>query len=424
MEQVKSVKGVRSTSLGLRIAAVTMAVLLLGSILLADAIRITISMQDVDGTNPSAAANNYLANSTDYVQKSTLERAEQVISGMLKKPTTLKDYYDLASEKIAKAEYTDALALVDVCLEMIETSLSGAGTALYVDLLMKKGCLLALQNNYEEALSYFDHVLKLDNTQAQAYLLETQIYSEQGKTDAAIENLTAYLKLQPADYTMRTALIQLYYVKGAYNLAEQACDDFLSLTYDSTGSVYFLRGACKLQNADYEPAMQDLVTAAQRGYKDPGLCYGQAAICAYLLGKSEQVLEYGNQALSLGSAELDYGTLNSYMGYTYMTLKQFENAETQFTSALEHGQPEASMRYYRGVSRMAQSRAADAVEDFTAAIEGGETTSQCYYNRGACYLQLGENDKALADMKNVAELNEDAELTAIAKAIIEQLMDK
>jgi tetratricopeptide (TPR) repeat protein len=136
------------------------------------------------------------------------------------------------------------------------------------------------------------------------------------------------------------------------------------------------------------------------------------------------VLEYGNQALSLGSAELDYGTLNSYMGYTYMTLKQFENAETQFTSALEHGQPEASMRYYRGVSRMAQGRAADAVEDFTAAIAVGETTSQCYYNRGACYLQLGENDKTLADMQEVAKINDDAELTAIAQKLIEQLQSK
>ena len=421
MEQVKPIRNTHRVSLGLRITAAAMAALLLCSLVLLDAIRIDINQQEYEGTNAEAAAGNYLAGSTEYVQKSTLERAAQVVGDMLKKPVTLQDYYDLASEKIAKAEYDDALTLTDVCLEMVEASSSGASSALYVDLLMKKGCLLALQNDYVQALTYFDRVIGLDSTQAQAHLLKAQIYAEQKKNGEAIGSLNAYLALQPQDYSMRTALIQLYYVNGEYNLAEQACDDYLSLTYDSTGAVYFLRGACRLQRSGYEPAMEDLLTAAQRGYQDPGICYGQAAICAYLLGKSELVLQYGQQAVSLGSSELDFGTLYSYMGYSSMLLKRFTDAEAQFTSAMGNGQPEAPMRYYRGVSRMAQSRAADAVEDFSAAIDGGETTAQCYYNRGACYLQLGENEKALADMKAVVSLNEDAELTAIAGTLIEQL---
>ncbi len=421
MEQEKPSIGTRKTRWGLRIVAAALSVLLLCSLLLIDAVKVTIYRQTYGDTNVIAAAGNYLVDSTAYVSESALERAAQVVEGALTKPTTLEDFYNLASASIAKAEYANALACVDVCLEMAESSPDTVQAALYVDLLMKKGCLLALLNDYDQALLYFDRVIAIDSTQAQAQLLKTQIYAEQGETSSAIQSLLAYLALAPADYSMRAALVQLYYVQGNFLAAESACDEYLSLTYDNNGMIHFMRGASRLQNGGYEPAMEDLITAAKRGYEDPALCYGQAAICAYLLGKSGDVLSYGAEAIAIGSGQLDYGTLYSYMGLSSMLLEKFEDAAAQFTSAIEQGQPEAPMRYYRGVSRMAQGETADAIEDFTAAIEGGEATAQCYYNRGACYLQSGDRLKALEDMRTVAALDQDKELTAIARSLIEQL---
>lgn len=421
MEQEKPGADTRKKSWGVRIAAAMLAVLMICSLLLIDAVKVTIYRQSYGETNVLAAAGNYLVDSTAYVSESTLERAAQAIERALTKPTTLEDFYNLASESIAKAEYADALACVDVCLEMAESSTEGVEAAMYVDLLMKKGCLLALLNDYDQALLCFDRVITTDSTQAQAQLLKTQIYAEQGETAAAIESLLAYIALAPADYDMRAALVQLYYVQGNFLAAESACDEYLALTYDSNGVIHFMRGASRLQNGSYGLAMEDLVVAAKRGYEDPALCYGQAAICAYLLGNSDMVLSYGAEAIAIGSDQLDYGTLYSYMGLSSMLLEKFEDAAAQFTSAIEQGQPEAPMRYYRGVSRMAQGEAAAAIEDFTAAIEGGEATAQCYYNRGACYLQSGDRLKALEDMRTVAAIDQDEELTAIARSLIGQL---
>ena len=420
MDETQEKRG-RKPRVWLRLTAIVSAVLLVCSAVLLDAVTVTLSRQELKGTDVTAAAGNYLADSTPYIKQDVVRRAQKVLTGALRKPVTLQDYYDLASEAIARKNYEGALALIDVCLGLADIPGANVANGLHVDLLMKKGCLLALRGDYYQALALFDQALKLDSSQAQAYLLEAQIYAQQNSVANATENLRAYLKLEPGDTSMRAALIQLYYAQGKYADAEIACNDYLALLSDADGSIHFLRGACRLQQAGYQPAMDDLLQAVQLGYPDAGLCYGQAALCAYALNKPELVLDYGRQSVALDSKQMDYGKLYSYMGLSSLLLKKFQDAEAQFTSALDHGQSEAATRYYRGVSRMAQGQAGSAVEDFSAAIAAGENTAQCYYNRGACYLKLNDRKKALEDMKSVVSLNTDADLTALAKSIVSQL---
>jgi tetratricopeptide (TPR) repeat protein len=418
--EVKPAGTARKTYLWIRVSAAVLAALMVGSAFLLDAIKIKIRKQAYEEADAAAAAGNYLVDSTEYVGKNTLERAAETIEGAFRKPVTFEDFYDLASRSIAREEYEKALSYIDVCLEKTGPSPEIAKEKVYVDLLMKKACLLALTGEYDPALRYFDLVLELMPL-PQAYIIKAQIYAEQGKADKAAESLKYYLETVPGDYSMRLALIQLYYAAGKFAEAQSECENYLALTDERRETGYFMLGSCKLQNGDHEAAMKDLVTAAELGYGDPAMCYGQAAISAYLIGRTEDVLSLGKKAVSTDSDQLDTGLLYSYMGYSAMLLEKFEDAEVFFTKAIEFGQPEAPMLYYRGISLMAREETETAIADFTAALEGGETTAQCYYNRGACYLALTEYDKALADMKMVAELNEDAELTSLAQELIGQL---
>ncbi len=414
-------KGLRRVPVGMRVGAAVMAVLMIASVFLYDAVRITLRKQ-ADEANVAAAAGNYLLSSTEYVSESTLERAARAIGRVLNKPTTLSDYYNLASVKIAQTKYEDALPLIDVCIEIAEGDPEQSVEAsLYLDLLMKKGCLLALLGDYEEALVLFDRVLRLDPAQAQAELLKTQIYVEQGRTDEAIASLLNYIALEPQNVPMREALIRLYYLKNDFLSTEAACGDYLALADDKSGAIHFLRGSSRAQSGSYAGAVEDLLLAIQLGYEETVLCYGQAAICSYLLGDSERVLQYGQEAIKLDAAEFDYGMLYTYMGYASLQLGLFADAEVQFTSAVELGQAEAQMRYFRGVSRMAQEKTEAAIEDFTAAIDGGEATAQSYFNRATCFLQLGNLESAVSDMRQVLVIGGEEELEENARAFLKEV---
>lgn len=421
MELSNSTKQKHKASWWTRALALTLALLMFGSILLIDAIQIKIQKQAEAEKSAYNAANNYLVDSTAYVSKSTLERAAQVIKEAVTKPKSLQDFYNLASEAIAKAEYEKALNCIDVCIEMAEAETVNAEAAIKVDLYMKKACILALLNDYNQALDFFDRVLEMDSTQYQAYLVKIQILAEQGKPDETIAAILSYLELKPYDYSVRLALIQLYYTQGRFAQAEAACSDYILETTDDIATVYFMRGASRMQNGSFKLSMEDLILAAQNGYVDAALCYGQAAICAYLLEKNEEVLSLGAQAISIGSSQLDFGLLYSYMGYSSMLLEKYEDATEQFTKAMEFGQAQGQMLYYRGVSLMAREKIDDAIADFTASLLAGESSVQCYYNRAVCYLKLKEYDKALFDLQNVVAMDEDAELTAMAQQLIEQL---
>lgn len=404
----------------LRAAAFLMALLMLCSLMLLDAVKIKIQKQPVEAPDIFSSANNYLVDSTEYVSKPTLERVAQAIQGVLAKPVSLQDYYNLASEAIAKENYQNALTFIDVCLEIAASDEIRVEDAVYVDLNMKKACLLALSGEYDRSLAYFDKVLEKDPSLTQAHQVKIQILIEQGKTDAAITAISGYLSLKPLDFSMRLALIQLYYTQQEFIKAGSACSEYLSLTKLNSAAVYFLRGACRMQTGEFELAKQDMLDAALNNHEDPGLCYGQASICAYLLKQNEAVITYGQKAVDIGSKELDTGLIHSYMGYASMLTQNYETAYGHFTAAMQLGQPKASMLYYRGVSLMAREQPKAAIVEFGAAIAAGEFTSQCYYNRAVCYLKLNDYDSAMYDLNIVAAMD-DAELKIAAQELISML---
>ena len=59
----------------------------------------------------------------------------------------------------------------------------------------------------------------------------------------------------------------------------------------------------------------------------------------------------------------------------------------------------------RGVAYANLGNYLQAIEDFTQAINLNPTFVLSYYHRGNCYEKIGENKKAQADFKKVAELD-------------------
>lgn len=239
----------------------------------------------------SDAAVNYLAENTEYVNKSRPERIMDYLQTLGSKET-LADHYQLASTQIAREEYGAALQSIEKCLSLYNNE----GPDIYVDLLMKQGCLQVMLGQYDSALKNLDLALAQDPAMADIYLVKAQIYAEQQNMGGLARSLTAYLQLVPDDSSIRSLLAQAQFTQGDYDAAalqyaeimernpdaqtayllglnavqksdfaagEEQLTRAIALD-DSFDGIYYYRGVCYMSLGDYSAAIEDLTVSIEK----------------------------------------------------------------------------------------------------------------------------------------------------------------
>ena len=289
-----------------RALALLLAVIMVFSIWANGAIQIRIAPR-----SDQDAAGQYLIDNTDYVQSGELGRLEEKVQTYFT-PTTLEDYYSLAGTQIGAGEYEAALTSVDTCLEMYP----GDNETLYLDLLLKRGCLHVLLGQYEQAVAALEQVLLTDPEQADAYLVLAQIYSELGDYQGLIPVLGEYLKLKPQDSDIRAVLAQMLFQLGEYQQAIAEYEQLRQLESmtESVNQILFLEALAYIQMADYAAAKQHLLTIMDAEEKIMGADY--------------------------------------YLGVCYLSEEDYNSAEPHFTASLEAGDMVQLSSYSRAVCRL------------------------------------------------------------------------
>ena len=257
MEQNKETSS-KAGRMWLRLLAGVLAVLLAISLLLTNAIRISIQKTAEKGTQ--AAVTNYLYEHTDYAHLSTWERVEKIV-GQLGRQTSLEDHYEKASIAIARGENEEALEHVDACLTLIDTE-----SSVYTELMMKQGCLRALLQDTEGARESFAIVLEREPENAQAWLLQTQILIEQQDVTAAMEHLGAYLALEEGDASQIAVMAQLCFGAGEFENVLQYGEQALAMLEDDSeyGELYRCMGYAALMTEQMDKAGPYLTAAIER----------------------------------------------------------------------------------------------------------------------------------------------------------------
>lgn len=279
------------------------------------------------------AAGQYLIDNTDYVQSGELGRLEDKLQTYAQ-PITLEDYYRLAGTQIGAGEYEAALESVGTCLELY----GGDNEDLYMDLLLKQGCLHVLLGQYEQAVEALEQVLLENPEQADAYLVLAQIYSETGNLQGLIPVLGEYLKLKPEDSDIRAVLAQVLFQLGEFQLAIEEYEllkDMEGMS-ESQNQILFLQALAYIQLADYPSAKELLLTID------------------------------GNEETISGA---DY-----YLGVCYLSEEDYDSAEPHFTASLEAGDMVQLASYSRAVCRLMKTDFDydGALTDLEAAIDYSE----------------------------------------------------
>lgn len=298
---------------GKRVVAALLAALLLLTVLLANASRVSIRRARLSGApDAAAAASNYLLDNTEYANLPLHLRAQRILSQALSADVSLEMYYEQASIAIARGENEKALELIETCL-----SYADEGHARYEDLKMKQGCLEALLGDYKSASKAFAVVLDMDPGNAQAWLLQAQLLVQEGDAAGAMEHLRQYLLLEEGDGNTLAIMAQLCYTAGAYEDALSYGDQALSKLENTAeyGALYSCMGLSALLTQQIDLAIQHLSTAIP------------------LVDKP---------------AQLQY-----YRGVCYLSKEDVASALTDFDAAIAGGETTAICYYNRGVCHLA-----------------------------------------------------------------------
>lgn len=321
----------------------------------------TITSSDVI-LDANTAAESYLAKNTEYVQQNRGDRAKtllkKVLSGFNEDYNT---HYGAMSVAIANQKYEEALEECNACLALIDE-----GNANYMGMLMKKGCLEALLQKYQDAVATFHSVIRIDETLPQAHLMLAELYLEQGDVIGATSELVSYSGLNPGDSSQLPVISELYYGQGNYQKAIEYGEKALASGVEPDMDLYNAIGLSRLLGGDYEAAVKDI-----------------------------------DRAVELGE-------------------KEREDGQTLHEHAIA---PLGETCYYRGLCKLTLEQYEEAIPDFDRAIELGYKTSLAYYNRGVCRLQTEDYTGSYEDMKIVVENNDEPEITEIAASIIKAIDD-
>jgi len=310
MEQALPQKQSPANHIWKRVIAAAVAVILLLNVLLASAIRVSIKRSDE--ADAASAATNYLADNTEYVSMSAGQRLETLIRQTEKDHAdSFEGHYEEASIAIARGDNEEALEEIEACLDIVTPVYGG-----YEDLLMKKGCLLALLGEENRAKSVFSEVLERNPKNAEALLLQAQLYLQAADIGKAKELLSSYLKLKEGDANQLAVMAQLCYGTG-----------------------------------DHEGALSYGRLSLEKGPSEDGQLYRVMGYCAMLTEDDfGEAREYLTKALELvgEDAEMRY-----YRGVCSLSFEEYESALQDFTAAIEGGMEEGLVYYNRAVCYLA-----------------------------------------------------------------------
>jgi len=101
------------------------------------------------------------------------------------------------------------------------------------------------------------------------------------------------------------------------------------------------------------------------------------------------------------------GDINVRAGNYRLEDGQYEEADKEFSKALQKNPEHAMARLGLAVTYMQTGKDIEALQEFNLVIENNPELAYAFANRGILYDRLGEHKKALADYKKSLELDPD-----------------
>ena len=449
-----------------RLLAAFMALVLIAAMFLGYAAQIRFGQLQYVGTVLEHAA-SVTADNTEYLSESTLMRAWNILRYAVGKPKTYDEFEMYASLAIARQDYAGAIPYMQGCIDQYPGGSPREEAVLH----MRLGSLYALSDDVENAITSFGRAIETEPALADAYLLRAQMLSLAGRQEAVVADIRSYDALVGDNPAIRVAVGGLYESAGEYESAA-ACytlgleqsggtdpellaargrclvltenlgaarqdfiDFFANGGQDPTGEYNLMLGLCRMEAEEYQQALNSFHNALNAGYAQQALVYSQCVLCAYIIGDYETVITDGEKALealnqpsqqepdtpAIVDGRMSKEELHHWIGLARMAGEDFEGAKAEFMMIEDLAKAPEGVLYYLGLCCASLGENEEAISHYTNSIEQQQMISLCMYNRGVSYLQLEKLEEGLTDLITVLQRNDDADATAAAAALLQEL---
>ena len=295
-----------------------------------------------------------LAESAGTAESSEPAEGVQITQNQTPAEQKLDASYTLALNAINKEDYATARKYLNIAFVYCDPQ---TNPAIYADLLLKEACIDVIEGDHSIALMELDAALTVQPDLADAYLVQTQVYTTDGDFARAAESLEKYIELTQ-DETLYETLAQLHEANGNIDAAQAAYDKYTAATGAENQEAGFQAGLYRMENSQYAEAIE--------------------AFQAY-------------------AEDETYGAAAQYnIGVCKMNLGDYAAATEAFTASEEKGGTFSGLYYNRGICSLMNEDWVRAADDFTRSIETEPYTADARYNLGICKMQVGEYEAAAA----------------------------
>jgi tetratricopeptide (TPR) repeat protein len=251
------------------------------------------------------------------------------------------------------------------------------------------------RQDYQNAISLFEQVLDIDPTAIYAYYYIGESYRLMGEEREALE---AFRDGIAKDFNFAPNYLGRALTLRAINPKADILDDLnRAVTIDPNMlDAYLARANYYLTREipNYESARSDAELASLISPSPYAYIY---LARAYLgLGKNEEALEAASKA-----NELDFTNLEAYLvlAQAYIANKDFDSALAPLNTLSLYDPQNGTANQLLAEINFEKGNYQEVIDSATRAIQKNRQDGKAFYIRGRAYMELGDYEKAYADLK-------------------------
>ncbi len=298
------------------------------------------------------------------------------------------------------------------------------------------GRVYAATGRQAEAVTYYEDLLKNDDSNYELSLTLGKILVELGNIEDARVRFESCIKQKPQQADAYIFLGRLFMSVGQYSEAIKIFKTYISIN-DSDYTGHYNLAECYLQNKEYKNAIAEYmqtISLNQKGHESLfklGLIYDEtdetekAIECyrAVIQLKPDFIDAYNNLGIVLAKSQSHVESLAAYtagiklapdnfrlcfnMGVVLFELKRYEDSADAFARAVELNPDDKDVYYYLGASLTELKQYDKAIKAYGRALDDRMEEGELYYNIAAVYALMKKQDIALDNLKKAVSKDSD-----------------
>lgn len=265
--------------------------------------------------------------------------------------------------------------------------------------------ILLSQKKNEEALIYCENGLKIapdDPSKLKFYIIKSTIYYKMSNLEAALENATNALKIEPLNPQMLIIKANALIYSSKFKETIICCNLVLATRNSLELEALEIRAAAHIALQSFSSAITDCLRAlsianTQRSATITSLM----SRAQYELGNYEEALQYASKSLQIFKSAITY----HIRAQAYTKLKKYDEAITDCNSSIELDRNKNIYYSLKAYILLLKGNYKDAIKLSKDTLQLDQNNSQACYVLAKAHLALGDFIQAIDQSKRALLLN-------------------